>query len=374
MTGSSHTFDAIVVGGGLVGTAIALGMVRNGLSVGILDEGDIAFRASRGNFGLVWVQSKGLGKPAYAQWTRRSSDLWEEFAGEMAEETGLNLSFSRPGGYHFCLSEQEFIDRRNYMARLAAQSAPAIEFKMMDLDDLRQVFPHIGDGVVGASFTPWDGHCNPLRLFRSMHAAFAKRGGRYFPGHRVGAISKKDGTFEIQTTSGRFSAARLVLAAGNATRELAPKVGLSAPVRPERGQILVTTKLQPFLNGPTAMLRQTDEGSVLCGDSKEDAGFNDRSTPEIMRELAIRAVTTFPILGQAKIVRSWSALRIMSPDGFPIYKQSEECPGAFVACLHSGVTLAAAHVKVLGKAIAEGGLPAGFEAFGPERFDVQEAA
>lgn len=68
----TQTSDAIVVGGGLVGMAIAYGLIRNGLKVTVLDEGDIAHRASRANFGLVWVQSKGVGMPAYARWSRRS--------------------------------------------------------------------------------------------------------------------------------------------------------------------------------------------------------------------------------------------------------------------------------------------------------------
>ncbi|MPY75949.1 MAG: FAD-dependent oxidoreductase [Alphaproteobacteria bacterium] len=56
-----ETADAIVVGGGMFGSAIAYGLVRAGLDVVVLDEGDNVLRAARGNFGLVWVQSKGLG-------------------------------------------------------------------------------------------------------------------------------------------------------------------------------------------------------------------------------------------------------------------------------------------------------------------------
>ena len=70
---ASH--DLIVIGGGLVGGAIAWGAARLGASVALLDEGDVAFRAARANFGLVWVQSKGAGMPAYAHWSRRSAEL-----------------------------------------------------------------------------------------------------------------------------------------------------------------------------------------------------------------------------------------------------------------------------------------------------------
>ena len=70
--------DAVVIGGGLVGAAIAYGLVRKGLEVVLLDEGDVAYRASRGNFALVWVQGKGDGQPAYTQWTRASASEWPE--------------------------------------------------------------------------------------------------------------------------------------------------------------------------------------------------------------------------------------------------------------------------------------------------------
>jgi len=77
-SGDAHDFA--VVGGGLVGSAIAWGLARLGQRVIVLDQGDFAYRASRGNFALVWVQSKGLGMPEYAGWTKRSSDGWAGFA------------------------------------------------------------------------------------------------------------------------------------------------------------------------------------------------------------------------------------------------------------------------------------------------------
>jgi len=89
-------FDAIVIGGGLVGAAIGYGLVRDSLRVAIVDEGDIAFRASRGNFGLVWVQSKGLGAPHYQRWTRLSAEEWPALAQELGARTGSRWGWSSP--------------------------------------------------------------------------------------------------------------------------------------------------------------------------------------------------------------------------------------------------------------------------------------
>ncbi len=86
--------DVLVLGGGLVGTAVAYGLARLGQRTLVLDEGDIAHRASRGNFGLVWVQSKGFGVPEYQRWTRRSADEWADFS---RAESSLPAAAARTG-------------------------------------------------------------------------------------------------------------------------------------------------------------------------------------------------------------------------------------------------------------------------------------
>ena len=85
------SYDAIVVGGGLVGSALAYGLRRELARVAVLDEGDVAYRASRGNFGLVWVQSKGMGLPRYGVWTLTSASLWPTLAAELLDKTGIDV-------------------------------------------------------------------------------------------------------------------------------------------------------------------------------------------------------------------------------------------------------------------------------------------
>ena len=67
-------YDVLVIGGGLIGTAVAFGLLNKHLKVAVADQGDTAHRAARGNFGLVWVQSKGSTFRPYAALTRRSAE------------------------------------------------------------------------------------------------------------------------------------------------------------------------------------------------------------------------------------------------------------------------------------------------------------
>src|SRR3984957_15875572 len=173
-------FDVIVIGGGLVGGAIAWGAARGGASVALIDEGDIAFRAARGNFGLVWVQSKGAGMPPYAHWTRRSADLWPTLARSLGESTGTDVGLRQPGGLAFCLSDQEFEQRAALVQRMHNESGD-LGTKMLDRTELRALVPGLGNNVVGASFCPADGHANPLQLLRALHNALNQCGGTYLP-------------------------------------------------------------------------------------------------------------------------------------------------------------------------------------------------
>ncbi|WP_431284355.1 NAD(P)/FAD-dependent oxidoreductase [Humitalea sp. 24SJ18S-53] len=371
-----ETYDAAILGGGLVGTAVGIGLAGQGLKTAILDEGDIAHRASRGNFALIWVQSKGLGMVRYSSWTRHSAGLWPGFAATLREESGIDVSLQQPGGFTLALGESELERRAAFMERLQAQ--PGFErypHEVWDRSQLRQIFPEIGPEVAGAIYCPLDGHVNSLRLFRAQHVVFARRGGTYLPNLPADAVTPlPGGGFRILSGGRSIEAARLVLAAGIANARLAPMVGLDAPVRPQRGQALVTEKTAPFLTHPIVTLRQTDEGGVMMGDSQEETGFDEGSGLGILGTMADRAARMFPKIGQLNVVRTWSALRVMTQDGFPIYQHSETAPGAFLTTCHSGVTLAAAHALTVAPMVAAGSLDASLDAFHPRRFHVPAAA
>lgn len=368
-------YDAVVIGGGLVGSAVAYGLRRELDHVAVLDEGDVAYRASRGNFGLVWVQSKGMGLPRYGVWTMTSAGAWPQLAAELREQTGVDVHLEQRGGLHALLSDEEMEARATFMRTLLAQPGMAqYDWKMLGRHELADMVPGIGPEVRGATWTPVDGIANPLKLLRALHMSFAQRAVDYLPRCPAQQVRQRDGVFEVTTPTGTVRARKLVLASGLSNKVLGEQVGLAVPVRPQRGQIVVLERTRRLLETPLSTLRQTDEGTWLIGDSQEEAGYVDNQVGlPILGTLADRAVRTLPALREVRVVRSWAALRVMSKDGFPIYQQSETCPGAFVATCHSGVTLAAAHALKLAPMIAAGQLADDMAPFSTRRFHVQEA-
>lgn len=369
--------DVIVIGAGVVGAAIACGLAWRGLRVLALDGGDLDFRAARANFGLVSVQGKGLGAPAYQLLTRGSADAWAGFAARLAECSGIDVQHERRGGLSFCVGEEAFEARRQRLLRLHNQLGGAEpDFEMMDRADLGRFLPgvRLGGAVTGASFGRSDGHVNPLRLLAALHRSIARSGGALLYGHPVSALRPSGAGFTVEAGGRRFTAARVVVAAGLGSGALARQVGLALPLRAQRGQLLVTERIAPLLPVPASGLRQTADGTVMVGLTNEDVGPDVSVTVAAAAAMSRQALRLLPGLAGARVVRHWAGLRVLPPDGLPVYAQSTEHPGAFVAACHSGVTLAAAHAGTIAAAVADGALPADLAPFHHGRFDVPQAA
>ncbi|WP_339114734.1 FAD-dependent oxidoreductase [Thioclava sp. GXIMD2076] len=363
------TFDVAVIGGGLVGTATALGMADLGASVAILDAGDINFRASRGNFGLVWAQSKGANSRDYATWTRSAVTAWPWLQDELRALTGVETDLQSGMGLHLCLSEEEYHARAKIIEGVAGHNIAGDDTRMIDRQQVAEIMPQIGPKVYGASISSLDGACQSLSLYRGLSEGAQAKGAKLFPNTPVTAIHPLDDGYEVIAGVRRLRATKILLATGVANNELAAPFGFPPMVRPQRGQILVTERAKPMLPCVTSWLRQTSEGTILIGDTKEEVGLDDRSTAPSMMQLARRATDALPEIGKLRIVRSWGALRVLSFDGLPVYDESPTHSGVFVATTHSAVTLAPAHRGPLAQWILNGQKPPEFASFGAQRFN-----
>ena len=196
------TSDVLIVGGGIVGASLAVGMSGKGAKVRLLDGGDGDIRASRSNFGLVWVQSKGHDMPSYARWTRTSADLWANFAAELTARSGIALHHRRCGGLSFCLGAEALAEKRAAFARLHNQFAQGYaDVTVLDRIELERLLPgvRLGNDVAGASFSPDDGDCDPLALLQALNAVMAQSGVQRHSEAKAMGVSVHGGHFRVQT-------------------------------------------------------------------------------------------------------------------------------------------------------------------------------
>ena len=281
-------------------------------------------RASRGNFALVWVQSKGLGLPAYAGWTIRSSDAWGELRrkpeGGDRPRRLLRAAGRLPSRAVGGASSRA---RASMLKRLHNQ--PGIADYKTEILDRAQVGGHACPASAprssAAATARSTATCNSLRLFRALHTALssARRALSAEPSRRAHRRTS-GGEFRLRTPQrrdprrqGRARRRQRQHAAGAdgraSTRRCSPSAARSSS----------PSALQPFLHHPVVTIRQTDEGTR---DDRRQPGRerrlrrtdDGRSMPP---SWPTRAVRMFPLLASLNVVRTWSGIRVMTPGRLP---------------------------------------------------------
>lgn len=373
---SSQASEITIIGGGVVGLSTAVGLLQAGRRVTVLDGADSDFRASQGNFGLVWLQGKGAGFAPYAELTHDAVAAWPQFAAMLKDKTGTDLALDQSGGYEFFTDAAEFANFAADLGRQQAFLGNRFSHEVIDGDTLRRMHPEIGPGVVGATYCALDGHVNPLRLLHALRGAVLALGGELRTDAQVRDIaSAPGGGFDLTLHDGTgHGTGRVVLCAGLGASPLAEQLGFVTRVRPQRGELLITEKLGCRLPFLSSSIRQVDEGGIQIGGTKADAGRDDRETLDVMAGLARHAVAILPALADVRVVRAWGALRVLSPDGYPVYARSRQHPGACLVTCHSGVTLAPLHASILADWIEETPNAPDLEAFDENRFALSDAA
>lgn len=368
-------YDVCVIGGGYMGAAIALGLIQEGAKVLMVDKVSQIHKASRGNFGLVWSQSKGGGNRPYARLSERAVREFADFTKIIEQESGIDVELRLGAGLIVCLGDQEFTARTaaiEKMHREAEAHGEKHPSKLLDRKEVQELVgkAKLGEEVTGGSFSSIDGDVNPLLLLKAMRKVFINKGGSFVQDCSVNTIARQGDSYELDTSTGKIEAGKVVMAAGLGNIELFAKLGKDLPLVPQKGQLLVTERVKPFLSFPFSGIRQTGCGSVMIGYTQENTGFDVNTSVPEAAGLAQRAVKIFPALRHTRVVRSWASLRVLTKDGLPIYDEVEGYPGCYVLGTHSCITLASLHSSIFAPWILGAQRPTELESFNLERFNT----
>lgn len=369
-----HGCDILVIGGGVTGAAIAYGLRRRGRDVTMLDAVPGAWgvdKASRANMGLIWCQSKFLHMPDYARWAFTASEQYAGLVDNVEEDSGINVRYRPCGGIIACLGEEEYTRKETYLDDLRRVVNPEYPAEMMRLDDMRRKLPRVsfGSEVVGGVWCDRDGFIDPLRLLYALRKAFVERGGEFHPDAPALAISREPNGYAVTTPAGIFHARQLVLAAGLSNKKLCRLFDFSLPIFADKGQVLLTERIDDLLPIPILGITRTPGGTVMIGFMHARMGHDTMADPASVRREGLWAMRVWPLLGDLRIIRTWSGLRVMPEDGQAIYDTLPGHPDIFVINSHSCVTLAPVHERQIAGWIDRGGpLPPDAASFSLRRF------
>jgi sarcosine oxidase, subunit beta len=363
--------EIAIVGGGVMGLAIAYYLARHGLDdVVVLERGYLAEGASGRNGGGVrqqWATEINI------RLMQDSVELCRRFA----VDVGVNVWF-RQGGYLFLARSAKEVARLE--KNIAIQNRCGVATRMLEPSAAREIVPELDlTGIVGAAYNPTDGILFPWPFLWGYARQAAAHGVRIFVQTPVTALAAEPGGgYAVTTPRGTVRARRVINATGAWSPKLAKLVGVDIPTYPIRHEICSSEPLKPFLRPMVSELAsglycsQSMRGEIVGGVTipGHASTYAMGSTLEFLATYARRLVKLMPILGDIKILRQWAGPYDQSPDGNPIVGAVPGHPDMFLACgfVGHGFMMAPIVGKLYGEWLAGGAKHEIFERYTLQRF------
>lgn len=365
-------YDGVVIGGGVIGSAIALRLAQAGLKTLVLERSIPGAEASSAAGGILGPQIEGERADPLFGLGIDSREAYPAFAEEIFELSGISVGFRRSGLLRIA---HEGEDTAPLEARFAWQREAGLEVERLTGADARALEPALSPEVAFALHFPREGRVDPRALARALPRA-AARAGAHFRTARVDRIRvERKKVVGVEVEGGHIDAGAVVVAAGAWTSLVE---GLPLPrdvIEPLRGQMVEL--LRPdlafdrvvFSSGGYVVPR--GEGRFVVGSTMERAGFEKRVTLEGALRILAQARRTLPTLDDAEITSFWAGLRPCPRDGLPLLGATS-VEGLYLCSGHhrNGILLAPISAHLLARTICEGRELEGLAPFSPRRFEA----
>ena len=356
--------DVVVLGAGVNGLSTAWELCRRGKDVVLVDKVVMGAGASGSCDDMILLQSKKPG--ILLEMAFRSLELFRALQTQLP----VDIEFENKGGTILIEDAEQLAVMEEFVA---SQNRFGLEVEIIDTKRLRELQPHVSPHVIASTYSTRDSQVNPMQLMKAFLLGAQGLGLRYLSRRKPQSIRRMSGHWEVLLSSGELLEADAVVnATGAYANEICGLLGFELPIKPKKGQVLVTeqlpalgqtnvwsaqyivSKLKPQTAKPGDDLATqyglgfaftgTHNGNYLIGSTRENAGFDKTTNPEALGLIAAQVRKYFPIIADAHIIRSFAGLRPSTHDGNPFLGEVPGLPGFFMAAGHEGDGIALAPI------------------------------
>lgn len=362
--------DVVVIGGGLLGSALSYYLAVEGVEVLLLERGELNREASGTNAGSFHFQialhqltasNSGEDEKRLLSEVKLQLDaarLWAELEKELNADLGVHTT----GGLMVAESKEELQVLRD---KQRIEEMAGLETHVLTGSEMINFAPYLSHHLTGIAYCPQEGHANPL-IVAPIYAARAHERGAQVRIHApVESIEILNGhspyRFAVKTPSGIIRCRRVVDAAGAWATDVAAMVGLRLPMGLEGLHVNVTEPHEHFLKpmvqhiGKRLTLKQTSNNTFIIGGGwparKENYPARYSNIWDSAAGNIAIAVRVLPVLQEVKLVRTWAGIWAYTKDFAPIVGESSIVPGFHVVMAPTGFTLGPMVAKLLAESM-----------------------
>ena len=370
--------DAIVIGAGLVGAAIALRLAQEGLRIALLEKTAPGREASWAGAGMLSPAPDSPASIPLVPFGRASLSLYPAFIAEIEEISGRCAGYRRDGAIELLFSADA---ERQLSTLIALHHALGLPTEPLPLDEAAKMEPALTRRAQAAAYFPYEACVDNRALMEALLAAAAIAGVEMRPATGVREIIIDGGRCAgVRTEDGTFFAAREVIVAAGAFSGLLEGIVPRLATRPIRGQMVALQSREPIrhvIRCERGYIVPRDSAApqlLVTGSTLEDAGFDKRVTAGGIEKILSAAQELLPNLSDAVITETWCGLRPDTPDHLPFIGPAG-ADGLTIATGHyrNGILLTPITAKLVREWIVEKRVSMDWEIFHPLRFTRAEA-
>ena len=365
--------DVLIIGGGVIGLAIARELHKKGVSqVTIVERASLGEEASYAAAGMLAPNAETEKKDDFFRLCNESNKLYPAFAAELQDETDIDIELDRQGTLYVALTGD---DSEEIGRRFEWQRGAGLAVEHLTARETRAIEPFLSPDVRESLLFPNDWQVENRRLLLALRKYAETNDLEIRENTAIKNLLIENGRITgAETETEKFYAGKVILATG-AWTSLIKAEGLRMPkVKPVRGQMIAfhTAKrlFQKVIYSPRGYLVPRADGRVLAGATVEDAGFDKSVTRAGIEFLRDTALEIAPSLVNLEIAEKWAGLRPLAADGLPILGSFPQVENLYLATAHyrNGILLAPLTAKILAENIADGIDSDYLKIFGPQRF------
>ncbi len=377
--GFTETSNVLIIGGGVIGLAIARELHKKGVKhITLLEKGAVGQESSWAAAGMLGPQAEADEGGVFFDMTVASRDLYPAFAAELLEETGVDIELDRVGTLYLAFTDDDVTEVHE---RFKWQRKAGLPVEHLSAADARKAEPFISPDVRGALLFPDDWQVENRRLLAALKRYAEINGIEVHENTHVERLIVEEGSIVgAETETGTFHAAKTVLATGAWTSLI--KLGIAdlpVKVEPVRGQIVAfqTAKrlFQRVIYSRRGYLVPRADGRILAGSTSEKVEFDKSITESAAARLSEIALEIAPSISSLPVADQWAGLRPYAADGLPILGEIAGIDALFIATAHyrNGILLAPLTARIAADRLVGGTDSKYLTEFGADRFSLRRA-